>query len=125
MPVNGATNVNFNNGAVLNPNGNSLGNVAVVRSAGLLINNVSQGVNSVNSAIRGIDQVWRVIPATQPAATVPVNMQLTWLSANDNGLTNFTASRLWRRETSTGGWLAVGPYADASTRTLARNQSPL
>jgi len=115
--VSGAAAIDFGNGAVINPNSNNLGSVAVVRSAGLQANNLSQGVNNANSSIKGIDQVWRIIPATQPATAV--NVQLTWLSANDNGIASFAQTRMWRRESAAATWVAVGPYASGTTRTFA------
>ncbi|WP_310391212.1 T9SS type A sorting domain-containing protein [Hymenobacter sp.] len=108
--------VDFGNGARLNPGGNALGNVAVLRTAGLQLANVSFGVNPLDPTKKSIDQVWRVLPAIQPITAV--TLELTWLAASDNGLTDFTAAQLWRRNGA--GWLAVGPVADASSRTLAR-----
>lgn len=106
--------VDFGNGARLDPSGNALGTVAVVRSAGLQLANVSFGVNPLDATKKGIDQVWRVLPATQPAT--PVVLELTWWAANDNGLTDFATARLWRRDGA--GWAAVGPVVNASGRTL-------
>ena len=107
--------VSFGNGLRLDPAGNALGAVAVVRTAGLQLANVSFGVNPLDATKKGIDQVWRVLPATQP--TAPVVLELSWWAANDNGLTDFASAQLWRRNGAA--WLPVGPVADASSRTLA------
>ena len=106
--------VDFGNGLRLDPGGNALGAVAVVRTAGLQLANVSYGVNPADPTKKGIDQVWRVLPATQPAS--PVTLELSWWAANDNGLTAFANAQLWHR--TGGGWGAVGPLSNASGRTL-------
>jgi len=107
--------VDFGNGARLDPNGNALGNVAVTRSAGLQLANVSFGVNPLDATKKGTDQVWRVVPTLQPAG--PVTLEVSWLADNDNGLTGFASAQLWRRNGA--GWAAVGPLANASGRSLA------
>ncbi len=114
--VAGSSFVDFTNGFRLNPGGQALGDVAVVRSAGLLLANVSYGVNPADASKKGIDQVWRVVPATQPT-TAPTTVELTWLAANDNGLVNFASARLWQRRG--GPWTTTGPTTNASSRTLA------
>lgn len=63
----------------------NLGQVTATRTAGLLTDNLSRGVNLANTALKGIDRIWTVEPTTAPAA--PVALTLSWLADDDNGLT--------------------------------------
>jgi len=69
--VSGAA-VDFGHGAVLDPTTNNLGTVAITRTAGLLTDDVSRGVNFANTAYKGIDRIWTVVPTAQPSAAVEV-----------------------------------------------------
>jgi hypothetical protein len=108
--VSGAA-VDFGHGAVLNPTSNNLGTVAITRTAGLLTDNVSRGVNFANAGYKGIDRIWTVEPATQPSAAV--QLTLSWLPDNDNGLTSFAQARMWQQAAAGQPWAAVGPAACA------------
>ena len=109
--VSGAA-VDFGHGAVLNPTTNNLGTVVITRTAGLLTNDVSRGVNLNNAAFTGIDRIWAVVPTTQPSAAV--QLTLSWLVDNDNGLTDFTRTQVFQQPGPGLAWAVRGPVADAS-----------
>ena len=95
--VSGSTVVDFGHGAVLDPQGNALGTVVITRSAGLLTAGESFGQNVGNAGKKGIDRIWTISPASQPAAGQPVQLTLSWLPDNDNGLTDFSQARGWQQ----------------------------
>ncbi|GAB3867418.1 hypothetical protein GCM10028824_09770 [Hymenobacter segetis] len=122
--VSGAA-VDFGHGAVLNPTTNNLGTVAITRTAGLLTDDVSRGVNFTNTAYKGIDRIYTVSPATQPAANAPVQLTLSWLPDNDNGITNFTQARVWQQSASGQPWAVRSPVANASSRSISMSPTSL
>ena len=109
--------VDFGHGAVLDPTTNNLGTVAITRVAGLLTPDVSFGQNLNNAGLKGIDRIWTVAPATQPSA--PVQLTLSWLPDNDNGLTDFTQARIYGQTAAGQPWAVRGPVANASARSIA------
>ncbi|MDO7876104.1 T9SS type A sorting domain-containing protein [Hymenobacter sp. ASUV-10] len=115
--VSGASPVSFANGASITPN-NNLGNVVVTRTAGLNTANVSYGVNPTDNNKKGIDQIWTIAPATQPAGGSPATVAFSWLSDNDNGLASFTQARIWQ-SSGASSWIAVGPYVNANSRSIS------
>jgi hypothetical protein len=121
--VSGAAPVSFANGATITPN-NNLGNVVVTRTAGLNQVNVSYGVNPSDNTKKSIDQIWTIAPATQPGAGSPATVAFTWFSDNDNGLTSFAQSRIWQNSGGSS-WAAVGPYVNASARSISGAASSL
>jgi hypothetical protein len=96
--------LDFGHGAILDRTG--LGSVTITRTAGLLTDNLSRGVNFNNSALQGIDRIWTVQTEIAPRAPVPVTLQ--WLADDDNGLTNFTPAQAWRADLGTASWAAAG-----------------
>ena len=108
--------VDFGHGAVLNPTTNNLGTVSITRTAGLLTATESFGQNFLNNGLKGIDRIWTVAPTTQP--TTPVQLTLSWLPDNDNGLTNFTQARVWQQPAAAGSWVYASAVADASGRSI-------
>ena len=112
-----STAVDFGHGALLDPTTNNLGTVAVTRTAGLLTPDVSFGQNLNNTAFKGIDRVWTVVPAAQP--TAPVQLTLSWIADNDNGIANFSQARMWQQTAAGQPWAAVGPVANASSRSIS------
>ena len=120
--VSGAA-VDFGHGAVLDPKTNNLGTVAITRTAGLNTADVSFGQNFVNNGLKGIDRIWAVAPATQPSAAV--QLTLSWLPDNDNGLTNFSQARVWQQTAPARPWIAAGPVADASSRSIGSSPTVL
>ncbi|GAB2868550.1 hypothetical protein [Hymenobacter ruber] len=117
------TAVNFGHGAVLDPTSNNLGTVVITRTAGLLTDDVSRGVNFANTAYKGIDRIWTVVPATQPSAAV--QLTLSWLPDNDNGLTDFSQARVWQQTTAGQPWAVRSPVANASTRSISMSPTSL
>ena len=114
--VSGAA-VNFGHGAILDPTTNNLGAVDITRTAGLLTDDVSRGVNFANSALKGIDRIWTVVPATQPSAAV--QLTLSWLADNDNGITDFSQARIYGQAATGQPWAVRGPVANAAARSIA------
>ena len=113
--VSGAA-VDFGHGAVLDPTTNNLGNVAITRTAGLLTADVSFGQNLNNAALKGIDRIWTVAPATQPSA--PVQLTLSWLPDNDNGIADFSQSRIYGQTTAGQPWAVRSPVTNAAARSI-------
>ncbi|GAC1378647.1 MAG: hypothetical protein NVS3B25_31080 [Hymenobacter sp.] len=115
--------VDFGHGAVLNPTTNSLGTVVVTRTAGLLTDDVSRGVNFANTAYKGIDRIWSIRPATQPSAAV--QLTLSWLPDNDNGIADFTQARAWQQSAAGQPWAVRSPVANASARSISVSPTSL
>ena len=120
--VSGAA-VDFGHGAVLDPTTNNLGTVAITRVAGLLTADVSFGQNLSNAGLQGIDRIWTVAPATQPSA--PVQLTLSWLPDNDNGLTDFSQARVYQQPAAGKAWAPLGAPTNASTRSIAAGPAAL
>ncbi|MDQ2772164.1 MAG: hypothetical protein M3Y54_16885 [Bacteroidota bacterium] len=120
--VSGAA-VDFGHGAVLNPTTNNLGTVAITRTAGLLTDDVSRGVNVGVPGLKGIDRIWTVVPATQPSAAV--QLTLNWLPDNDNGLVNFSQARVWQQSAAGQPWGGVGAPANAASRSITASPTTL
>ncbi|MGY3090261.1 hypothetical protein ACVWYF_003316 [Hymenobacter sp. UYAg731] len=120
--VSGAV-VDFGHGAMLNPTTNNLGTVVITRTAGLLTDDVSRGVNFANTAYKGIDRIWTVAPATQPSAAV--QLTLSWITDNDNGLTDFTQARVWQQSAAGQPWAVRSPVANASSRSISMSPTSL
>jgi hypothetical protein len=111
--------LDFGHGATLDRTG--LGSVTITRTAGLLTNDLSRGVNFNNSALQGIDRIWTVVPEIAPRAPVPVTLQ--WLADDDNGLTSFAQAQAWRADLGTAAWAAAGTQqattVSGSTRSFS------
>lgn len=108
--------VDFGHGAVLDPTTNNLGTVSITRTAGLQTADVSYGQNLGNVSKKGIDRIWAVSAATQPSATV--QLTLSWLPDNDNGLTDFSQAWGWQQPAAGQAWAAVGAPTNSSSRSL-------
>ena len=122
--VSGAA-VDFGHGAVLDPSTNNLGIVAITRVAGLSTADVSFGQNLNNAGLKGIDRLWTVVPTTQPAANAPVQLTLSWLTDNDNGIADFTQARIYQQAAAGQPWAVRGPVANASSRSLSMSPTTL
>ena len=120
--VSGAA-VDFGHGAVLDPTTNNLGTVAITRTAGLLTPDVSYGQNLNNATLKGIDRIWTVVPAAQPSAAV--QLTLSWLPDNDNGIADFTQARVWQQTAAGQPWAVRGPVANASARSISMSPTTL
>ncbi|GAA4506812.1 hypothetical protein GCM10023172_36500 [Hymenobacter ginsengisoli] len=116
----GTGSVDFTNGLVLNPNGQSLGPVTVTRTAGLQTAGVSYGTN-VGGTTQGIDRVWQVTAAQAPSAATPASATVSWLSDDDNGFNPATPAQLWRADQASGPWAPQGAPASASARSFTAN----
>ena len=117
--------LDFGNGASLDRTG--LGQVTITRTAGLLTNNVSRAVGLGSSTTQGIDRIWTVETTSAPSAAVPVT--LTWLTDDDNGLSNFSQTQAWRAPLGSASWAVVSPAQAAtvsgSTRSLSFSTTSL
>ena len=120
--VNGAP-VDFGHGAVLDPTSNNLGTVAITRVAGLLTPDVSYGQNLSNAGLQGIDRLWTVAPTTQPSTAV--QLTLSWLPDNDNGLTDFSQARVYQQPAAGQAWAPLGAPTNASTRSITASPTTL
>ncbi|MGI4871795.1 MAG: T9SS type A sorting domain-containing protein [Janthinobacterium lividum] len=114
-PVGSNTPVNFSHGATLDQAPNSLGTVTITRTAGLKTTDVSYGQN-VGGTAKGIDRIYTVAAATPPSAAV--QLTLSWLPDDDNGLTDFTQARGWQQPAVGHPWTGVGAPANASSRSI-------
>lgn len=115
--------VDFGHGAVLDPTTNDLGTVAITRTAGLATADVSFGQNVANNSFKGIDRIWTVRPATQPSAAV--QLTLSWLTDNDNGLTDFSQARVYKQPAAGQAWAPLGTPTNASARTITARAATL
>ena len=113
----------FGHGAVLDPTTNNLGTVSITRTAGLLTDDMSRGVNFANTAYKGIDRIWTVVPATQPSAAV--QLTLSWLPDNDNGIADFTQARAWQQSAAGQPWAGAGAVTNASSRSISMSPTTL
>ena len=120
--VSGAA-VDFGHGAVLDPTTNNLSTVVITRTAGLLTDDVSRGVNFANTAYKGIDRIWTVVPATQPSAAV--QLTLSWIADDDNGITDFSQARAWQQTAAGQPWAVRSPVANASSRSISMSPTSL
>ncbi len=120
--VSGASPVDFGNGAIITPN-NNLGQVVVTRTANLNATGTTPGAfysygTDVSGTKKSIDQIWTIVPASQPAAGNPASITLNWFQANDNGAANFAQTRVWKRAAPGSPWLAQGAYVNANSRSI-------
>ena len=115
--------VDFGHGAVLDPTTNNLGTVTITRTAGLLTDDVSRGVNFTTPSYKGIDRIWTISPATQPSAAV--QLTLSWLADNDNGLADFTQAHIFQQSAAGQPWAGRSPVANASGRSISMSPTTL
>ncbi|MGI4864363.1 MAG: T9SS type A sorting domain-containing protein [Janthinobacterium lividum] len=111
--------LDFGHGATLDRTG--LGSVTITRTAGLLTDNLSRGVNFDNTSRQGIDRIWTVVPEVAPRAAVPMTLQ--WLADDDNGLTSFAQLQAWRADLGTATWMAAGTPQTATVSGSSRSFS--
>jgi hypothetical protein len=116
--VSGNLPIDFQNGFVLNPNGQNLGPVVVDRYAGVRKRGVTYAESPTQPGHQSIDQIWQV--NTGYSVTTPVSLTMNWLSDNDNGLapTDFARATAWHANNATSSWLPILPYQDARARSL-------
>lgn len=115
----GAGVLDFGHGLVLDRTG--LGQVTATRTAGLLTDNLSRGVNLGNTSLKGIDRIWTVETANAPSGPVPVTLQ--WLADDDDGLTTFNPAQAWRAAVGSSAWAAAGSAQAATVGTSTRSFS--
>ncbi|MBD2721628.1 hypothetical protein [Hymenobacter armeniacus] len=111
--------LDFGHGTTLDRTG--LGQVSITRTAGLLTDNLSRGVNFTNASLKGIDRIWTVETAVAPAA--PVEVVLQWLADDDNGLTSFASAQAWRADVGSALWGPASPQRAATVSGSTRSFS--
>ena len=111
--------LDFGHGLVLDRT--NLGQVTATRTAGLLTDNLSRGVNLGNPSLKGIDRIWTVETTAAPGAAVPVTLQ--WLADDDDGLTSFNPAQAWRANLNTATWMAAGSPQAATVSGSSRSFS--
>jgi hypothetical protein len=117
--VSGSADLLLPGGLTLNPGGNNMGTVTATRSAGLLTQGVSYGTNPNNAGAKSIDRIWTITASgTAPSTATPATLTFTWLSDDDNGLSGFGQSQLWRFAAANTGWQRQGGSANASSRSI-------
>ncbi|MDO7845073.1 T9SS type A sorting domain-containing protein [Hymenobacter sp. M29] len=113
--VPGGATTAFPNGLAITP-GATLTNLTAIRTAGLNTAQVSYGTNA-SGTNAGIDQIWRT-----SAPLTNASVQLSWLSANDNGLNNLNNSQAWARSAAPvagSGWARISASQNANgSRTV-------
>ncbi|MBO2012784.1 T9SS type A sorting domain-containing protein [Hymenobacter negativus] len=110
----------FPNGLAITPAA-ALANLTVTRTAGLNTAQLSYGTNA-SSTHAGIDQIWRTSAPLTNAA-----VQLTWLSANDRGLTTFAGTQVWARAAAPvagAGWARISASQNAAATRTATGTVP-
>lgn len=124
--VSGAAPINFGGmGVTLNPAGQSL-TVEVDRRSGLNVLNYSFGQNPTAAMNQGIDNIWRLSTPGSVDPTSAVTLSLSWLSANDHGLTSsLNLSQVWRSDDSGATWVKEGTVQDGSSRTVTVSTADL
>lgn len=117
--VSGVAPVSFGQmGVTLNPNGQNL-TVEVDRRAGLSQLNYSFGQNPNFAGLQGIDRVWRLSTPGSVDPASPVTITLSWLSADDHGLTaSLAQSQVWRSNDNGATWQAQNGVQNGSSRTV-------
>ena len=109
--------LDFGHGLTLDRTG--LGQVTATRTAGLLTDDLSRGVNLGNSLLKGIDRIWTVETIQAPVAAVPVTLQ--WMADDDNGLSSFAQSQAWRAAVGSAAWGAAGSPQAATVSGATRS----
>lgn len=112
----------FGHGLILDGTGQSLGAVAITRSAGLTTPDLTYGTNS-GANVKCIDRIWTLAPTTQPVT--PVAVTVRWLTDDDNGLTDFSQARGWQQTAVGTPWVPVGAPTDATNRSLTQSLTVL
>ena len=115
----GSGTTDFGNGLSLDRSG--LGQVTATRTAGLLTDNVSRGVNPTTPGFKGIDRIWTVETTTAPSAAVPVT--LSWIADDDNSLSDFSKARAWRAAVGSAQWSPASAPAAATVAGSNRSFS--
>jgi hypothetical protein len=111
--------LDFGHGLTLDRTG--LGQVTATRTAGLLTDNLSRGVNPANAAFKGIDRIWTVETAAAPGTAVPVTLR--WPADDDNGLSSFSSAQAWRADVGTAAWATAGSPQAATVSGASRGFS--
>lgn len=113
--LSGNSTVNFGQmGFTSNPAGQSY-NLTTDRRAGMNLANISYAKNP-NNPSTGIDRIWAV---SGPGSATPATIVLSWLSANDNGLTfSGTNAQVWRSDNNGTSWVKQNAVANGEARTM-------
>ncbi|MGI4740746.1 MAG: T9SS type A sorting domain-containing protein [Janthinobacterium lividum] len=105
-------------GLTINPAGNSFP-ISVERRASLNQAGVSYGANPGMPTQQGIDRVWALSSTTATLAT-PATLTLSWLAADDHGLTfSGTNAQVWRSDDGGTNWVMQGSPQDGTSHSVS------
>ena len=112
--VSGSGDINMGNtGITIDPTGENLGEVTIVRSAGFSEAGVSYATG--DGSEKSIDRIWHI---ESDSTFNSIQLTLEWLAANDNGLSDFDAAQVWKSIDNRATWFTVGDEQNASTRSI-------
>ncbi len=124
--ISGAAPVDFGQmGVTVNPASQNI-TLEVDRRAGLNALNYSFGQNPNSPTNQGIDRIWRLSTPGGVDPANPVTLTLSWLSADDNGLTaTLNQSQVWMSNDNGTTWGEVGAVQNAAGRSATVNAADL
>jgi hypothetical protein len=117
--LSGSSPADFGNlGVTVNPAGSTFP-LTVERRASLNQAGVSYGANPAMPTRQGIDRIWALSSATAALAT-PATLTLSWLAADDHGLTFAgTNAQVWRSDDGGTNWVMQGPAQDGTSHSVS------
>jgi hypothetical protein len=117
--VGGSSPVDFGNmGFTINPAGGSFP-LTVERRAGLNQAGTSYGVNPGMPSLQGTDRTWALSSTTTSLAT-PATLTMSWLAADDHGLTFSGANaQVWRSDDGGTNWVKEGAVQSGASRSVS------
>ncbi|HET9502392.1 MAG TPA: T9SS type A sorting domain-containing protein [Hymenobacter sp.] len=105
-------------GVAVDPAGSTFP-LTVERRAGLTQAGVSYGANPSMPTQHGIDRVWALSSTTTSLAT-PAVLTLSWLPADDHGLSFAgTNAQVWRSDDGGASWTTHGPAQSGAARSVS------
>ncbi|RZL11796.1 MAG: T9SS type A sorting domain-containing protein [Hymenobacter sp.] len=105
-------------GLTINPAGNSFP-ISVERRASLNQAGVSYASNPNMPTQQGIDRVWALSSTTATLAT-PATLTLSWLAADDHGLTfSGTNAQVWRSDDGGTNWVMQNSPQDGTSHSVS------
>lgn len=105
-------------GVAVDPAGSTFP-LTVERRAGLAQAGFSYGANPSMPTQHGIDRVW-ALSSTTTSLTTPAVLTLSWLPADDHGLSFAgTNAQVWRSDDGGASWTMHGPAQSGAARSVA------
>jgi hypothetical protein len=117
--VSGSSPINFGNmGFTINPVGGSFP-LTVERRAGLNQVGTSYGVNPGMPALQGTDRTW-ALSSTATTLATPATLTMSWLAADDHGLTfSGVNAQVWRSDDGGMNWVKEGAVQNGASRSVS------